>query len=220
MIKVGIYSLDSKQKKEIKNLIKQYFDDLDIESEISYIRNKNIALENLVEKYAYYNILLLCNEGKITYVKRNVWNLAKDYISQTIGWMDLPLSHEKIDNIIINEDYHNCPNKIFALNTKKTVRAISHGEIEYCKRNNRNTDIFLKDNETEEICGSLKSLKKQIPEDYFTVCLYGYIVNLYNIKKIDRTNRQIIMNSGHIIPITKSKSKSFVRLFIKVIFGI
>jgi len=74
MIKIGVYSKYSNQKKEIERSLKQYFNDLNIESEICCIRTKMRALNNLADIYAEYNIVLLCEDNKITYVKRNLVN--------------------------------------------------------------------------------------------------------------------------------------------------
>lgn len=102
MIKIGIYSRSSEQKKDIKKSMKEYFDNLKIESEVRVIRAKFSALKNLAERYAQYNIVLICEENKITYIKRNVVSHLKNYCSQIVGWTDLPLSTEKIDEIIFN----------------------------------------------------------------------------------------------------------------------
>lgn len=220
MIKIGVYSKDSNQKKEIKRSLKQYFYDLNIESEICCIRTKMRALNNLAAIYAEYNIVLLCEDNKITYVKRNLVNYMKNYCSQTVGWTDIPLNNDKIDAIIINEDYHNCPHGVYGMNTRKTVRAISYSDIEYCQWMNSKTVIFLKDNETEEINESIKVFKTKLPEIYFADCVKGYIINLYNVKKIDRVSHQLVMKSGNKISISRYKFSGIIRLYIMVMFGI
>ena len=220
MIKIGVYSKDSNQKKEIKRSLKQYFNELNIESEICCIRTKTRALENLAVIYAEYNIVLLCEENRITYVKRNLVNYMKNYSSQTVGWTDIPVNNDKIDEIIINEDYHNCPHGVYGMNTRKTVRAISYSDIEYCQWMNGKTVIFLKDNETEEINESIKIFKTKLPEIYFVNCVKGYIINLYNVKKIDRVNHQLVMKSGNKISISRYKFSDIIRLYIIVMFGI
>jgi len=220
MIKIGVYSKDSNQKKEIKKLLKQYFNDLNIAAEIGCIRTKMRALENLADIYAEYNIVLLCEENTITYVKRNLVNHMKNYSSQTVGWTDIPLINDKIDEIIINEDYHNCPHGVYGMNTRKTVRAISYSDIEFCQWMNGKTVIFLKDNETEEIKESIKIFKTKLPKIYFADCVKGYIINLYNVKKIDRVNHQLVMKSGNKISVSRYKISDIIRLYIMVMFGI
>lgn len=220
MIKIGVYCKDSNHKKEIKMSLKQYFNDLNIESEICNIRTKMSALYNLAVAYTEFNIVLLCEDNKITYVKRNLVNYMENYSSQTVGWTDIPLDNDKIDKIIINEDYHNCPHGVYGMNTRKTVRAISYSDIEYCQWMNGKTVIFLKDNETEEINESIKILKTKLPEIYFADCIKGYIINMYNVKRIDRVNKRLIMKSGNEINVSRYKFTDIIRLYIRVMFGI
>jgi DNA-binding LytR/AlgR family response regulator len=220
MIKIGIYSNDSNQKKQIKASLKKYFNDLKMESDIRCITTKKNVLKNFTDRYSEYKIVLFCEENRINYIKRNLVNHLENFSSQTVGWTDLPLNTEKINEIIFNEDYHNCPRGVYVINTKTTVRAVSYGDIEYCQWINDKTVIFLKNNETEEITDSIKDLKKELPEDYFADCLKGYIINLYNVKKIDRSNHQLIMNSGSRISINQRKYSNLVRLFIRLMFGI
>ena len=42
---------------------------------------------------------------------------------------------------------------------------------------------------------SIKIFKTKLPEIYFTDCVKGYIIYLYNVKKIDRVNHQLVMKS-------------------------
>jgi len=220
MIKIGIYSSDSNQKKQIKRAMKKYFNDLKMESDIRCITAKKNVLKNFTDKYAEYNIVLFCEENRINYIKRNLVNYLENFSSQTVGWTDFPLDTEKIDEIIFNEDYHNCPRGVYGLNTNTTVRAVSYSDIEYCQWINGKTVIFLKDNETEEITDSIKNLKTELSEDYFSDCSKGYIINLYNVKKIDRSNHQLVMNSGCRISINQRKYSDLVKLFIRLMFGI
>lgn len=220
MVKIGVYSKDSNQKKEIKRSLKQYFNDLNIESKICNIRTKMCALKNLADAYTDLNIVLLCEDNKITYVKRNLVNYMENYSSRTVGWTDVPLNNDKIDEIIINEDYHNCPHGVYGMNTRKTVRAISYRDIEYCQWMNGKTVIFLKDNETEEINKSIKAFKTKLPEIYFADCVKGYIINLYNVKRIDRVTNRLIMKSGNKVTVSRYIFSEIIRLYIRVMFGI
>lgn len=220
MIKIGIYSNDLTQKKDIKKSMTQYFEDLNIESEISYIKTKSIVLKNITAKFMEFNILIINDGDKIIYIKRNNNSIVKKYDYQTIGWFDSPLNNEKIDEIIFREDNRNCPQGLYNLNTKKIIRAIDYEDIEYFQIINRKTIIYLTDNEVEDTNESFKSIKDKLSEEFFVDCVKGYIVNFYNIKKIDRVNHILIMKSGHKITIGKNNFKYIVRLYFRIIFGI
>ncbi len=220
MIKIGIYSNDSAQRKDIKKLMLKYFDDFNVEAEISYIRTKSKVLKSITDKFTEFNIMIVCDEDKIIYFKRNGIISAKDYGIQTIGWLDSSIDHEKIDKILLNENNHNCPHGLYLLNTKKVIRAISYEEIEFFQRLNNKTIIYLTDGEDEYINESLKSIKDKLSEDFFADCVKSHIVNFYNVKKIDRVNHVFIMKSGREIPICKKRFTQVIRLYIKVIFEI
>jgi len=85
---------------------------------------------------------------------------------------------------------------------------------------NGKTVIFLKDNEKEEINESIKIFIIKLSKIYFANCIKGYIINLYNVKKIDRVNHQLVMKSGNKISISRYKFSDIIRLFIMVMFGI
>lgn len=219
MIKIGIYCSNTAQKKEIKNILNQYFNNLMIEAEITNIRTKMIVLKKIMENYADYNIVLICEENKIIYYKKNTMDHYKNFSNMTVGWLDMPLSIDKIEKIIFNEDYHDCPRGVYKLITSKTIRAVQYGDINFCRWDGDKTVMYLKD-ETEEVKQSIKKLKSELPKKYFSECIKGYIINLYNVKKIDKTNHEFVMYSGHKIPISSKKYKAMVSLYIKVLFGI
>lgn len=220
MIKIGIYCSNRVQKKEIKNTIKQYFDALQIESEIISLRTKIAALKDMTVGYIDYNIVILCEEDRLIYLKKNIVNHFKGYSNITVGWLAMPINMDKIEKIIFNEDYHNCPRGIYKLITNKTIRAIPYGDISFFRWNGEKTIIHLKDYETEELKQSIKKIKEDLPENYFAECIKGYIINLYSVKKIDKTNHEFVMHSGHRIPISDRKYSAMVRLYIEVMFGI
>lgn len=220
MVKIGIYCGDTVKKKEIKSVLNQYFDDLQIKAEITILRTKTSVLKNIAAGYIDYNILMLCEEDRVTYFKKNIVNHFKSFSDITVGWLSMPLSMDKIEKIIFNEDYHSCPNGVYKLITNKTIRAIPYGDINFFRWNGSETVIYLKDYETEEVKQSIKKLKTELPEKYFAECVKGYIINLYNVKKIDKTNHEFVMYSGHKISISPRKYSEMVRLYIEVMFGI
>lgn len=219
MIKIGIYCSDRKQKKEIKNKLEQYFNELNIETEITFLRTRMALLKDIALSYINYNIVLLCEENRITYFKKNLVNI-RNYSNMTVGWLSMLLDMDKIQEIIFNEDYHSCPRGVYKLNTNKTIRAVPYSDINLFRWDGDKTILYLNDNETEEIKQSLKKIKDQLQENFFAECIKGYIINLYNVKKVDKINHEFVMYSGHKIPISPRKCKSMVSLYIQVMFGL
>lgn len=106
MLKAGIFCKDRLQKKEIKNTLKQYFNALKIEVDITVIRTKIAALKEMTLGYMDYKIVIICEEDRLTYFKKNIVNHFKSYSNITVGWLTLPINMDKIEEIIFNEDYH------------------------------------------------------------------------------------------------------------------
>lgn len=152
------------------------------------------------------------------YIRRNyVWKNVKQLTS---GFLELPLNSENLDEMMLADNWHKCPHGIYEINSKKTFRLVLHEDIEYFYSSNGMTMIFLKNNETEEIFQSKKTIKKELAQDYFVDCEKGYIVNIFNIKKIDKANQIITMQSGEQIPINRRKFQHVFRILIKSKCGI
>jgi LytTr DNA-binding domain-containing protein len=220
MIKIGIYSNNSTQKKDIKKLMTKYFNDLNIKAEIEYIRTKSIALKHISAKFISLNIVLICDGDIITYIKKSSVGIANNLSYMAIGWIGYPLSNENIDAIIFNECNYNCPLGMYQLNTRKVARTISYQDVEYFQWTNKKTIINLVDSEVEETNESIKSIKGKLVEEFFVDCVKGHIINFYNIKKIDRINYILIMKSGNKIKIGRNNCSHIIRLYFKIIFGI
>ena len=221
MIKIGVYCQDPTHKKEIVNLLKQYFEDLKMEVNLISLRAKVTVLKNITKSFDDYNFVLFCEDDKIIYYKKNLMDHYKNLSNITIGWLNMPLSIDKIDGIILNnEDYHDCPRGIYMLENSKTIRPLLYGDISFCRWNGHKSMIYLKGDETEEVNKSIKKLKKEMPEIYFAESGKGYIINLYNVNKIDKTKHQFVMCTGQRIPISSKKFNSMVSLYIHVMFGI
>ncbi len=75
-------------------------------------------------------------------------------------------------------------------------------------------------NETEIIYESTKSIKRKLPEEFFIDCIKGHIVNLYNIKKIDKLNYILTMKSGNKIQFCRANFKIITRMYFRIVFDI
>ncbi|MBP1925230.1 hypothetical protein J2Z76_001087 [Sedimentibacter acidaminivorans] len=198
----------------------KYFNDLNIQAEIEYIRTKSIALKHIAAKLISLNIVIICDGDIITYIKKSSVCIANDLSYMAIGWIGYPLSNENIDAIMFNECNYNCPLGMYKLNTKKVAMTISYQDVEYFKWVKEKTIIHLANNEVEETNESIKCIKGKLVEEFFVDCVKGYIINFYNIKKIDRMNHIIIMKSGNKIKIGRNNCSHIIRLYFKIIFGI
>lgn len=219
MINIGIYA-DLIERNNIKASIKKYLKDTNLEANVNYIRTLDELLHDFFQLNNKYNIVMTCTEDKLMFIKINSVNYGKNVKKLTSGILEFPLSSEGIDEMMLADNGHNCPHGIYEINSKKTFRLVPHEDIEYFYRSKGKTMVFMRNNETEEIFQTKKAIKKGLAEDYFVDCAKGYIVNIFNIKKIDKTNQVITLQSGNKIPISRKKFQHTFRILIKAKCGI
>lgn len=219
MISIGIYSAPV-ERNNIKESITNYLNDNNIKYSISTITTTDELFHDFFQQNSKYNIIITYKENKLMYIKINSINYGKNVKQLTSGLLEFPLNNERLDEMMIADNGYNCPYGIFKVNTNKTFRLVPHEDIEYFYSSKGKTKIFLKNDETEEIKKSKKAIKKELTENYFVDCAKGYMVNLYNIKKIDKTNSIILMQSGDTIPINRKKFQHVFREYIKTMCGV
>ena len=222
MINIGIYA-NLVERNNIKTSITKYLENSKIEANINFIRTLNELFHDFFQLNSKYNIIITCEENKIKFVKINsikYGNNNFDVKNLTLGILEFPLSIESIDEMMLADNGQNCPHGIYEINSKKTFRLVPHEDIEYFYRSKGKTMIFMKNNETEEIFQTKKAIMKELAENYFVDCAKGYIVNIFNIKKIDKINQEITLQSGNKIPINRRKFQHTFRTLIKAKFGI
>jgi len=218
MIKIGIYA-ESIDRKKIKKSITQYLNNTNVEAEINYTRTKDEVL-SISNPDGNYNIMIICEGNKIKYIKKNSVNYGKKVVQLTSGVFEGALNNEILDEIILSTIGYGCPQGIYKINSKKMFRLIPHEDIEYFHCSKEESIVFLANNETEKIKASTKKIKEELSEDYFVNSSRGYLVNLFNVKKIDRVNNEIIFKSGSRIPISRKNFQNTIRTLIKTIYGI
>jgi len=220
MIRIGVYSSDLEQKREIKNQISEYLEYLNIKYKIAFIKTKSIALRNITDKLTMFNIVIICDGKKVTYIKDNNPNPANKNNVRAFGWVDAPLNNDKIEDIIFSCDNRGCPLGLYHLMTKKLIRTISYEEIECIMRVERKTIFYLRGNELVETNESVKKIKEKLPEGFFVDCIKGVIINYYNLKRIDKTNFIITTNSDYKIQVNKNNISRLIKNYFKVFFDL
>lgn len=217
MFNIGIYA-NSTERKEIKKTISQCLDEINVVAQISYIRNKSEIL-NIFNFDHKYNIIIVVEKSNLMYIKKSYTNYGKKVVNITSGFLEKPINNQTLEEILFSSNEYLCPHSIFEINNKKTFRLIPHEDIEYFHWSDGKTVVYLTNNETEEIPQTTKKIKEFLSEDYFAECTKGYLVNLFNLKKINKVNHEIILKSGAIIPISRKNFNNILLMIIKSVFG-
>jgi len=85
-----------------------------------------------------------------------------------------------------------------------------HEDIEYISRENGECVFHLKNGEKESVNKTLNKLSSELGMKYFVKCGNDYIVNIFNVVKLNKPENFIKLESGTILHI---KEEHFTKLF-------
>jgi len=122
-------------------------------------------------------------EDKIMYLK---------CISKQDEWQNKMI--EILENLNIQSKYRH----ILRINTKECLYRIPVDKILYIKFENRHSVFYMNYEIKHEIPRTLKEIYDML-DPRFMYCYKSYIVNIECIEKINKKERQIIMNDGTVI---------------------
>lgn len=218
MLKIGICATPTERKK-IKLSLSQYFKKANVDATINYIDNRNNIFNTLYFGYDYSLIIISDSKG-LSYIKKISSDYDKKNMKLIYGFLEEPFDSDDCDEIILRSVGHLCPHGVFRVNNSKSFRLVLHENIEYFHWDGNKTILHLLNNETEEISLTIKKIYESLSEPYFVECFKGCIVNLFNIKKIDKVTKELVMKSGTRIPFSRKKYNVIVRSLIQAVYGL
>lgn len=219
MLKIVLHC-SNKEYKEIEPVLSEYLTNKNIAFEIYHVGSATKFLSD----YLYqkdFQLLLVCKNSSLSYMLKTYYNFDKSYMHMVSGILELPLNFDSIDKELFNniESTYCCPYGIYNVSNRKVFRKILHEDIEYIQRLNDKSVIFLRDGETEEINKSINKIKTELNEKYFIKCCKGYIVNIFNIEKVNKDTHTIELKSGIKIPLTRKNFQEFLKSYIFSVEG-
>lgn len=219
MLKIVLHC-NNQEFKEIEPVLSEYLTNNNITFEIYYVGSATKFLSD----YLYqkdYPLLLVCKNSNLSYMLKTYYNFDKSYMYMVSGILELPLNIDSIDKKLFNniESTYCCPYGIYNINNRTVFRKILHEDIEYIQRLNDKSVIFLRNGETEEINKSINKIKTELNEKYFIKCCKGYIVNIFNIEKVNKNTNTIELKSGIKIPLTRKNFQEFLKSYIFSVEG-
>nr|WP_312579786.1 LytTR family transcriptional regulator DNA-binding domain-containing protein [Sedimentibacter sp.] len=218
-INIGILA-NPKERMRIKTPIVKYLKEVGFKFNIEYIGSHKKLVKTSFPKEYKYNVVIIFEDNKLNYMKRTSVDFDKNISEMKLGLLEFPLDNENLDEIFFSCDNLNCPHGFYKINNKKTFRLVPYENIDYFHSADKKRTLHLANGEVEEIFQSNKMVKSQLIEDYFVNCARGYIVNIFNIKKIYKDNNEILLNSGNRIPLGRKKFQHVLRTYVKVMSGI
>lgn len=108
--------------------------------------------------------------------------------------------------------------RYFTFTQKQRMESIPYKEIECFESNQRSITLHLRNNQAHTFTAKLSDIESKVPAACFVRCHQSYLVNMENIRMLDKTNKQLHMLSGRCVDISRrslSEVVEQVHLFIE-----
>lgn len=147
---------------------------------------------------------------------------ALDFLLKPLSPKTLIASVKKIIDELQNEQYHNQLEVFFhnfktsgmdkklVLKNLDAVHIVDLTDVSYVKSDNNYSTFFLSDGRKILVSQTLKSFHEKLANHYFFRCHQTYLVNLNNIRSIDKKNDTIELSTGDVLPVAQSKKKVLI----------
>lgn len=219
MLKIVLHC-NIKSLQKIESELSEYFNKKSTVFKIYYVGSSSEFLSSYLPNKDF-QLLLIYKNNRLSYIIKTYHNFDKNYMHMVSGTLEFPLNHETIDKVLFSniENTHRCPYGIYNVNNKTVFRRVLHEDIEYIRRARNQTIIYLKNGKTEKTSGSINKILNELNEKYFVKCCKGYIVNIFNVTKINKDTNTIELKSGTNLPLTKANFRKFLKTYITLITG-
>jgi len=107
-------------------------------------------------------------------------------------------------------------NQFFYIKTKTQITKIPYKEITYFESNGRQAILHgIDSNKAYAFMAKLDDVAVALPKDIFCRCHQSMLVNLLNVKVLDKSMKQFVLNNGMEVDISKGHYKDAVDTFEK-----
>lgn len=220
MLKIALHC-DAQSRKKFEPIISEYFTEKTIPFEIFHVGSASKFLSNYFFQ-SEFQLLFIYKDKSLSYIMKTYHNFDKNYMHLVSGVLELPLRLESIEKALFGniENTYSCPYGVYVISNRTFFQSILHEDIEYIRRENNKSIIYMRNGETAETSKNINTIKKELNEKYFVKCCKGYLVNTFNIKKANKDTQSIELKSGARIPLTKRNFQEFLRTYIFSMNGI
>lgn len=181
---------------------------------------------NLLETLKPYSFKVVFITGYDSYALKAIKFSAIEYILKPIDETEFERAISKAVNEITREQYHEeqgqylldsirkefNPKKLI-LKTADSLHIIDIKNILYCQSDNSYTTFFIENDEKIVVSKSIKEYEELLSEHYFIRPHQSYLVNLNQVKKIDKSDGGfVIMKNKKEIPVSVRQKKRLIDL--------
>lgn len=236
MFKIVVFDTDKEDALILRESIKEVCISKKISFQLStYYLSPRVICENLVKNVFEYDILCLsiCADNNYAFQiahqlrKSNSYSSiiflseTKEYVFDTFkyktsDYLLKPLIKELFSvsiGRIINDLSKN--NDFFTIKSKEILARIPYKNIDYFESHLKTVKIVLNDEFTEKIfISKLDDVHNLLPQNIFIRCHQSYIINLNNVRYLNREYKKFILNSGREVFISKRSYQKVFDLFV------
>lgn len=227
MIKIAICDDEEKDRKEIVDLINQFFEDAEEKAVINvYSSGEELLSSDFVSDILFLDIIMNEKDGIQVgaEVKRNrpdtiiiyITNLSEriaeafNYI-HSFAYLVKPIEKQKVIQMLSDALEH-----IEYIKTKKNIKMnffledntiidIAVENIYYFEYFNRRIKIVTKDG--EYICkDKIGNIAERMKPFGFAMCHQSFVVNLYSVYQFDHLKRKLILRNGDTIDVAQKRA--------------
>ena len=178
---------------------------------IRELENRNFPIV-ITTAYDEYAIEAIKNEA-IDYLLKPV---DSDDLNEAIKKIEKfnskPTSIDEFEKLLLNFKGKKSQEKI-TINADGKVIFMDIDDILFVQSDGNYSTLFLKNNQKRVITKKLKDIDALLPNYSFFRTHNSYIVNLNKIKEFLKTERYLIMESNHKIPVARQRKSEFLDKF-------
>jgi DNA-binding LytR/AlgR family response regulator len=151
-------------------------------------------------------------DAAIVFVTANPDYALQGYDVNALHYLMKPLNPDTLEKLILSDYINRFQKKYLVIKSKSQTIRIPAKDINCLETAGRKVKITTMDGMIE-YSGKLSELAEELPKQYFIRCHVGYVVNLGNIRKLNRI--EAIAVNEKIIPISRAYSESVQKAFLK-----
>lgn len=221
-MKIFLYTENKELLDLIREETKQIFVSARQEASIFSFYQLSSAIRELNTNHSQYHVVIIdidyIRDLKQIYTDFRVHNLLASIVIFSGSYSRLDSSmllrpsayfrkpipktkYRKIIQFIINE--YRSFDSYFSFKQKQKLERIPFQEIEFFESNQRNVSVHLKGDHVQSFIAKLSELETKVPSANFVRCHQSYLVNMENVRMLDKVNKLFEMESGKKVDISR-----------------
>lgn len=147
------------------------------------------------------------------YAIKAIKSNAFDYILKPVDQSELDEVIKKITNISEQQNMDEKLDDKIQISTDQNIKLLDPEAILYCKSDGNYCHIHCKNGNSLLVSKKLKSLEEKLDSPPFMRVHNSYIVNLNEIKEINKKDTLLLLSNDSLIPVSRQKKDKLFSLF-------